>query len=115
MAKTKEQKPIVKKAVTFQIDEEVEKGFAQLSEDIGIPMDTLLASMMQQAVRKQEVKLTSLDVNGFTPKEAAELLRRYREMKEAREKALWEEMIRESGQDKIDKELGIVRPERFAS
>ncbi len=105
MAKAKEQEQAVKKTVTFQIDEKVEKGFAQLSEDIGIPMDILLASMMTQAVRKQEVKLSSLDVNGFTPKEAAELLRRYKALQEARDAAAWEEMIRESGQNKIDKEL----------
>ena len=48
---------------------------------------------MSQAVRKQEVKLSSLDLNGFTPKEAAELRRRWEEVKAMRDK-MYAEAVR---------------------
>lgn len=108
MAKAKDKKPAEKVTWTLTIDKDVKEGFAQLCEDIGLPMDTLAASMFQQAVRRQEVKLTPLDVNGFTPKEAAALLRSWRELQAKRDAEAWAKMIAESGQDKIDAEYAAL-------
>ena len=47
-------------------------------------MSAVVSALMSQAVRKQEVKLSSLDLNGFTPIEAAELRRRVKEVREGR-------------------------------
>ena len=63
----------------------MKKQFAQLCEGIGLPVSTMISALMSQAVRKQEVKLSSLDLNGFTPREAAELKRRCEEFKAMRD------------------------------
>ena len=80
--KAKEVKETAKLTVT--IDKQMKKEFLQLCEDIGLPASTLVSALMSQAVRKQEVKLSSLDLNGFTPIEAAELKRRVKEVREGR-------------------------------
>ena len=80
--KAKEVKEKAKLTVT--IDKQMKKEFLQLCEDIGLPASTLVSALMSQAVRKQEVKLSSLDLNGFTPIEAAELKRRVKEVREGR-------------------------------
>ena len=49
-------------------------------------MSAVVSALMSQAVRKQEVRLSSLDLNGFTPKHAAELKRRWEEFKAMRDK-----------------------------
>jgi len=46
----------------------------------------VVSALMSQAVRKQEVKLSSLDLNGFTPGEAAELKRRWEDFKAMRDR-----------------------------
>ena len=73
-----------KAKLTITIDKQMKKEFLQLCEDIGLPASTLVSALMSQAVRKQEVKLSSLDLNGFTPIEAAELKRRVKEVREGR-------------------------------
>lgn len=75
-----------KTTLTLTINKKLKKQFAQLCEDIGLPMGAVAAAMIGQAVRKQEVKLSSLDLNGFTPEEAAELRRRVKEVSEGRGK-----------------------------
>lgn len=75
-----------KAKLTLTIDSRLKKEFSQLCEDIGLPMSSVVSALMSQAVRKQEVKLSSLDLNGFTPKEAAELRRRWEEFKAMRDK-----------------------------
>ena len=77
---------IEKTKLTLTIDKRIKKEFSQLCEDIGLPMSAVVSALMSQAVRKQEVKLSSLDLNGFTPKEAAELRRRWEELKAMRDK-----------------------------
>ncbi len=77
---------IEKTKLTLTIDKRMKKEFSQLCEDIGLPMSAVVSALMSQAVRKQEVKLSSLDLNGFTPKEAAELRRRWEELKAMRDK-----------------------------
>ncbi len=67
-----------KAKLTITIDAKMKKQFAQLCEDIGLPVATVISALMSQAVRKQEVRISSLDVNGFTPREAAEILRRWK-------------------------------------
>ncbi len=75
-----------KTKLTLTIDKKMKNEFSQLCEDIGLPMSAVVSALMSQAVRKQEVKLSSLDLNGFTPKEAAELKRRWDEFKAMRDK-----------------------------
>ncbi|MBQ7169507.1 MAG: type II toxin-antitoxin system RelB/DinJ family antitoxin [Synergistaceae bacterium] len=75
-----------KAKLTVTIDKQMKKEFAQLCEDIGLPVSAVVSALMSQAVRKQEVRLSSLDLNGFTPKEAAELRRRWEELKAMRDK-----------------------------
>ena len=83
--KTMKAKEVKEKAkLTVTIDKQMKKEFLQLCEDIGLPASTLVSALMSQAVRKQEVKLSSLDLNGFTPIEAAELKRRVKEVREGR-------------------------------
>ena len=76
MARAAKESEKVKLTVT--IDAKMKRQFAQLCEDIGLPMASVISALMSQAVRKQEIKVSSLDINGFTPKEAAELLRRWK-------------------------------------
>ena len=80
--KAKEVKEKAKLTVT--IDKQMKKEFLQLCDDIGLPASAVVSALMSQAVRKQEVRLSSLDLNGFTPVEAAELKRRVKEVREGR-------------------------------
>lgn len=73
-----------KAKLTVTIDKQMKKEFQQLCDDIGLPASAVVSALMSQAVRKQEVKLSSLDLNGFTPIEAAELKRRVKEVREGR-------------------------------
>ena len=84
--------------LTVTIDAKMKKDFAQLCEDIGLPMGGVITALMSQAVRKQALNVSALDINGFTPREAKELLRRWEDMKAARDKAVWEEMNKRAGQ-----------------
>ncbi|MBQ7216659.1 MAG: hypothetical protein IJP54_06475 [Synergistaceae bacterium] len=70
-----------KAKLTVTLDAKIKRQFAQLCEDVGLPMGTVVSALMSQAVRKQELRISSLDINGFTPREAKELLRRWEEMK----------------------------------
>ena len=85
MKKTDKKPEKVKLTVT--VEKKAKEDFAQLCEDVGLPMGSAIAALMNQAVRKQEFKVSSLDVNGFTPKEAAEILRRWNNIKASRSRA----------------------------
>ena len=73
-----------KAKLTVTIDKQMKQEFLQLCDDIGLPASAVVSALMSQAVRKQEVKLSSLDLNGFTPIEATELKRRVKEVREGR-------------------------------
>ena len=96
MSKVKQEPEKTKLTVT--IDAKMKRQFAQLCEDIGLPMGAVITALMSQAVRKQALNVSALDINGFTPREAKELLRRWEEMKARRDNAVWEEMNRQAGQ-----------------
>ena len=73
-----------KAKLTVTLDKKMKEEFLQLCKDIGLPASAIVSALMSQAVRKQEVRLSSLDLNGFTPVEAAELKRRVKEVREGR-------------------------------
>ena len=75
-----------KTKLTVTIDAKVKRQFVQLCDDIGLPAGAVIVALMNQAVRKQELRVSSLDINGFTPREAKELLRRWEEMKAMRDR-----------------------------
>ena len=79
-----------KATLTVRTDAVLKKQFAVLCDAIGIPVSMAVNAMIKQAVRKQEIKISALDVNGFTPSEAKELLRRVKEFEaeQARMKAM---------------------------
>ena len=70
--------------LTVTLDTKLKRQFVNLCGDIGLPMGAVIAALIRQAVRKQEVKLSPLDLNGFGPAEAAELRRRVKEVSEGR-------------------------------
>ena len=82
-----------KAKLTVTIDAKMKRQFAQLCEDIGLPMASVISALMSQAVRKQEIKVSSLDINGFTPREAKELLNRWEELKAMRDKMRAAEVV----------------------
>ena len=75
-----------KAKLTVTLDAKIKRQFTNFCEDIGLPMSAVITALMGQVVRKQEVKLSSLDLNGFTPVEAAELRRRVKEVSEGKGK-----------------------------
>ncbi len=75
-----------KATLTIRTDAALKKQFAILCDAIGIPVSMAVNAMIKQAVRKQEIKISSLDVNGFTPTEAKELLHRVKEFEAAQAK-----------------------------
>ncbi len=75
-----------KATLTIRTDAALKKQFAILCDAIGIlPVSMAVNAMIKQAVRKQ-IKISSLDVNGFTPTEAKELLHRVKEFEAAQAK-----------------------------
>lgn len=79
-------KPAEKAKLTVTLDAKMKRQFANFCEDVGLPMGAVLTALMGQVVRKQEIKLSALDLNGFTPAEAAELRRRVKEVSEGKGK-----------------------------
>ena len=79
-------KAIDKTTITIKTDKKMKQAFADLCENIGISMTAVLNAMMKQAVRKQEIKISALDLNGFTPTEAAELKKRVHDVEAGRAK-----------------------------
>ena len=75
-----------KTKLILSVDKKTKTDFAQLCEDVGLPMGAVVTALMNQAVRRQELRITSLDINGFTPREAAELLRRWEALKAMKDK-----------------------------
>ena len=75
-----------KATITIKTDKAMKAAFAELCNDIGLSMSGVLNAMMRQAVRKQKLELSTRDVNGMTPSEAAELKRRADEVKAGRVK-----------------------------
>lgn len=70
-----------KTTLTIKIDSDIKKNFTELCRNLGISVSSAMSAMIKQAVRKQELKLSALDINGFTPSEAAELKRRVEDVK----------------------------------
>ncbi|MBQ9419000.1 MAG: type II toxin-antitoxin system RelB/DinJ family antitoxin [Synergistaceae bacterium] len=75
-----------KTTITIKTDRSMKKDFADLCDSIGISMSAVLNAMIRQAVRKQEIKFSALDLNGLKPSEASELKRRVDEVKAGRTK-----------------------------
>jgi DNA-damage-inducible protein J len=61
--------------LTISVDRPTREGFAKLCEGLGLSISSCLLAFMRQSVRQQGVSF-SLDENGFTPAEVAELKRR---------------------------------------
>lgn len=58
--------------LTISVDRPTREGFAKLCEGLGLSISSCLLAFMRQSVRQQGVSF-SLDENGFTPAEVAEL------------------------------------------
>ena len=69
-----------KATMTIKTDALTKRQFSIFCDAIGISM--AINAMIRQAIRKQEIKISSLDINGFTPAEAKELARRVKELQE---------------------------------
>lgn len=69
--------------VNFRMDSDLKKEFAKLCDEIGMSMSTAFCVFARAAVRRQGIpfEVSALDENGFTPEEAAELLRRVESVK----------------------------------
>ena len=66
---------------TFSMDRSTRDDFSKLCDTLGIPMSSAANALVKQAVRDQKVTFSALDKNGFTPAEAAELQRRFTDIK----------------------------------
>lgn len=75
-----------KATMTIKTDALTKRQFSIFCDAIGIPVSMAINAMLRQAIRKQELKISSLDVNGFTPTEAKELLRRVKEFEAMQKK-----------------------------
>ena len=71
-----------KATMTIRTDALTKRQFSILCDALGIPASMAINAMVRQAIRKQELKISSLDVNGFTPTEAKELARRVKDLQE---------------------------------
>ena len=71
-----------KATMTIQTDALTKRQFSIFCDAIGIPVSIAINAMVRQAIRKQEIKISSLDINGFTPTEVKELMRRMKELQE---------------------------------
>ena len=69
----------------LMVDSKLRKHFGIFCEDLGIPVDILIDAMIAQVLRKQEIKISTLDINGFTRSEAKEIKRRIDEVQAMRE------------------------------
>ena len=67
---------------TFSMDKKTRDAFSMLCEEIGIPMSAALNGLVKQAVRQQKLSFSLIDVNGFTPSEAAEFRRRIKDVEQ---------------------------------
>ena len=75
-----------KATMTIRTDALTKRQFSIFCDAIGIPVSTVINAMLRQAIRKQEINITTLDLNGLTPTEARELKRRYDDFKAAQAK-----------------------------
>lgn len=71
-----------KATMTIKTDALTKRQFSIFCDAIGIPVSMAINAMLRQVIRKQEIKISSLDINGFTPTEAKELARRVKELQE---------------------------------
>jgi len=62
--------------LTISVDRPTRESFAKLCDGLGLSVSSCVIALMRQAVRQQGVAFSMLDENGFTPYEAAELIRR---------------------------------------
>ena len=73
-------------SLNIRMDSDLKKDFAKLCDEIGMSMSTAFCVFAKAAVRKQGIpfEVTTLDENGFTPEEAAEILRAVEDVKAGR-------------------------------
>lgn len=65
---------------TFKMDKTTREQFGSLCNELGLTMSAATLALIKQAVRNQSMSFSLRDENGFTPEEAAELMRRIREV-----------------------------------
>lgn len=65
---------------TFKMDKTTREQFGSLCNELGLTMSAAILALIKQAVRNQSMSFSLRDENGFTPEEAAELMRRIREV-----------------------------------
>ena len=65
---------------TFKMDKTTREQFSSLCNALGLTMSAATLALIKQAVRNQSMRFSLRDENGFTLEEAAELMRRIREV-----------------------------------
>ena len=65
---------------TFKMDKTTREQLSSLCNELGLTMSAAALALIKQAVRNQSMSFSLRDENGFTPEEAAELMRRIREV-----------------------------------
>ena len=65
---------------TFKMDKTTREQFGSLCNELGLTMSAAILALIKQAVCNQSMSFSLRDENGFTPEEAAELMRRIREV-----------------------------------
>ncbi len=72
--------------VNIRMDEDLKKQFDTFCSDVGMTMTTAFCIFAKTAVREQRIpfEISSLDENGFTPSEVAELRRRIADLEAGR-------------------------------
>jgi putative toxin-antitoxin system protein len=66
---------------TFKIDKATREQYSSLCNELGLSMSAATLALIKQAVRNQSMSFSLRDENGFTPDEAAELMRRISEVR----------------------------------
>lgn len=65
---------------TFKMDKTTREQYSALCNELGLTMSSATLALIKQAVRNQSMSFSLRDENGFTPEEAAELMRRIHEV-----------------------------------
>ena len=66
---------------TFKMDKTTREQYSALCTELGLTMSSATLALIKQAVRNQSMSFSLRDENGFTPEEAAELMRRIHEVR----------------------------------
>ncbi|MCH4033935.1 MAG: damage-inducible protein J [Lachnospiraceae bacterium] len=62
------------------MDRKTRDSYSKLCDDFGLSMSSATLALVRQAVRTQSMSFSMRDENGFTPAQAAELLKRIDEI-----------------------------------